>query len=123
MRAIMAEIETAKDEKRDALSKRVALLEPVLGDLSRRYLGSLEKLGALQKEDFIGILRAMQGLTVIIRLIDPPLHEFLPKYESLHVQVTELSWARGKPAVLIHNAHSDEDSASLEKLTTADDAR
>src|SRR5256885_12101289 len=45
MRALKSELETAKDGKRDALSKRIALLEPVLGDLSRRYLGSLEKLG------------------------------------------------------------------------------
>src|SRR5439155_872503 len=119
MRALKSEIETAKDEKRDALSKRVALLEPVLGDLSRRYLGSLEKLGGLQKEDFIGILRAMQGLPVIIRLIDPPLHEFLPKYESLLVQVTKLTLARGNPDVLIHNAHSDEDKAFVEEVTKA----
>ena len=121
MRALKSEIETAKDEKRDALSKRVALLEPVLGDLSRRYLGSLEKLGGLQKEDFIGILRAMQGLPVIIRLIDPPLHEFLPKYESLLVQVTKLTLARGNPDVLIHNAHSDEDKAFVEEVTKAGD--
>src|SRR5213080_1452094 len=121
MRALKSEIETAKDEKRDALSKRVALLEPVLGDLSRRYLGSLEKLGGLQKEDFIGILRAMEGLPVIIRLIDPPLHEFLPKYESLLVQVTKLTLARGNPDVLIHNAHSDEDKAFVEEVTKAGD--
>ncbi len=121
MRALKSELETAKDEKRDALSKRIALLEPVLGDLSRRYLGSLEKLGGLQKKDFIGILRAMQGLPVIIRLIDPPLHEFLPKYESLLVQVTKLSLARGNPDVLMHNAHSDEDKEFVEEVTKAGD--
>jgi len=121
MRALKSELETAKDEKRDALSKRIALLEPVLGDLSRRYLGSLEKLGGLQQKDFIGILRAMQGLPVIIRLIDPPLHEFLPKYESLLVQVTKLSLARGNPDVLMHNAHSDEDKEFVEEVTKAGD--
>src|SRR5438270_428613 len=72
MRALKSELETAREEKRDGISKPIALLDPVLGDLSRRYLGSLEKLGGLQKKDFIGILRAMQGLPVIIRLIDPP---------------------------------------------------
>ncbi len=121
MRALKSELETAKEEKRDALSKRIALLDPALGDLSRRYLGSLEKLGGLQKKDFIGILRAMQGLPVIIRLIDPPLHEFLPKYESLLVQVTKLTLARGNPDVLIHNAHSDEDKAFVEEVTKAGD--
>src|SRR5207247_244233 len=74
-RAIRAEIDTAKEARRSTLERRLATLEPVLEDLSRRYLGSLEKLGRLQKTDFEGILRAMQGLPVIIRLIDPPLHE------------------------------------------------
>src|SRR5205807_3027281 len=63
----------------------------------------------------------MQGLPVIIRLIDPPLHEFLPKYESLLVQVTKLTLARGNPDVLIHNAHSDEDKAFVEEVTKAGD--
>jgi pyruvate,orthophosphate dikinase len=121
MRALKSELETAKDEKRDALVKRVALLEPVLGDLSRRYLGSLEKLGGLQKKDFLGILRAMQGLPVIIRLIDPPLHEFLPKYENLLVQVTKLTLARGSPEVLVRNAHSDEDKEFVEEVKKAGD--
>ena len=38
----------------------------------------LEKLQKLQKSDFIGILKAMEGYKVTIRLLDPPLHEFLP---------------------------------------------
>ncbi|MFN2582533.1 MAG: pyruvate, phosphate dikinase, partial [Candidatus Dormibacteria bacterium] len=41
-----------------------------------------------QRDDFRGILKAMRGLPVIIRLIDPPLHEFLPSYEELLVEVT-----------------------------------
>ncbi|MFN0072875.1 MAG: putative PEP-binding protein, partial [Chloroflexota bacterium] len=41
-----------------------------------------------QRSDFEGILRAMSGRSVIIRLIDPPLHEFLPKYEDLLVDVS-----------------------------------
>ena len=40
---------------------------------------ALAKLKVMQKEDFIGIFKAMEGLPVIIRLLDPPLHEFLPK--------------------------------------------
>ncbi len=53
------------------------------------YLEALEKLLGYQREDFKGLLKAMNGLPVIIRLLDPPLHEFLPKYEDLLVQVTE----------------------------------
>ena len=49
-----------------------------------------------QREDFRGILRAMRGLPVIIRLIDPPLHEFLPSYDDLLVEVTRAE-ALGKP--------------------------
>ena len=119
VRAIKAEIDTAKEDRRSTLGKRLATLEPALEGLSRRYLGSLEKLGRLQKKDFEGILRAMQGLPVIIRLIDPPLHEFLPKYETLLVQVTKLTMAQGNPEVLVRNAHSDEDKEFLEEVRKA----
>jgi pyruvate,orthophosphate dikinase len=50
----------------------------------------LAKLLPIQRGDFNGILRAMQGLPVVIRLIDPPLHEFLPNYDDLIAQTTEL---------------------------------
>ena len=43
----------------------------------------LQKLGALQKSDFLQILKAMEGYPVTIRLLDPPLHEFLPNPEEL----------------------------------------
>jgi pyruvate,orthophosphate dikinase len=43
----------------------------------------LEKLGELQKSDFLQILKAMEGYYVTIRLLDPPLHEFLPNPEEL----------------------------------------
>lgn len=50
----------------------------------------LDQLLPIQREDFVGILDAMNGLPVIIRLIDPPLHEFLPPYEEILIQVTKL---------------------------------
>ncbi len=50
----------------------------------------LAQLLPFQRSDFEGIFRVMDGLPVIIRLIDPPLHEFLPKYEDLLVEVTGL---------------------------------
>jgi pyruvate, orthophosphate dikinase len=56
----------------------------------------LAKLLPFQREDFRGILAAMRGLPVIIRLIDPPLHEFLPSLEELLVEVTRAE-ALGKP--------------------------
>jgi len=60
----------------------------------------LDQLLPIQREDFIGILEAMEGLPVVIRLIDPPLHEFLPSYEELLVKVTELRVRGDDPAKL-----------------------
>ena len=50
----------------------------------------LKKLGELQKSDFIEILQAMEGYEVTIRLLDPPLHEFLPNPEELAERVHKL---------------------------------
>jgi pyruvate,orthophosphate dikinase len=50
----------------------------------------LTKLLEFQRQDFYGILKAMAPLPVTIRLLDPPLHEFLPHRESLMVEIVEL---------------------------------
>jgi pyruvate,orthophosphate dikinase len=50
----------------------------------------LDQLLPLQKQDFIGLYREMQGYPVTIRLLDPPLHEFLPKREDLMVEIAQL---------------------------------
>jgi len=50
----------------------------------------LSKIGPMQKGDFKEILRVMKGKPVTIRLIDPPLHEFLPKLEDLLVEVATM---------------------------------
>ena len=50
----------------------------------------LEKLLPVQKGDFLGILKVMEGLPVIIRLLDPPLHEFLPNLEDTLIEVNTL---------------------------------
>lgn len=62
----------------------------ILAETLEERQAALDKLLPIQKEDFKGIFRVMEGLPVIIRLIDPPLHEFLPKYEELVAEVTEL---------------------------------
>jgi pyruvate,orthophosphate dikinase len=54
-----------------------------------RFDGAMAKLEKLQQGDFEGIFRAMDGLPVVIRLIDPPLHEFLPNLEEQLVKVTK----------------------------------
>jgi pyruvate, orthophosphate dikinase len=51
---------------------------------------ALDELLPMQQDDFEGILEVMQGLPVTIRLLDPPLHEFLPDKEELLVEITKL---------------------------------
>jgi pyruvate,orthophosphate dikinase len=68
------------------LGDRVQLLQEVLltDDPSARE-AARQRLHDLQVEDFVGLLRAMDGLPVTIRLLDPPLHEFLPDHDELLV--------------------------------------
>jgi pyruvate, orthophosphate dikinase len=56
---------------------------------------ALARLLPFQRDDFVGILLAMEGLPVTIRLLDPPLHEFLPSLEQLLVETTELRLTKG----------------------------
>jgi pyruvate, orthophosphate dikinase len=51
---------------------------------------ALAQLLPIQRQDFVGLFRAMDGLPVTIRLIDPPLHEFLPSHDDLLKEVTEM---------------------------------
>ncbi len=68
----------------------------ILSDTPQARAQALAKLLPFQREDFAGILEAMQGCPVTIRLLDPPLHEFLPSLESLLVETTELRIAHGE---------------------------
>jgi pyruvate,orthophosphate dikinase len=74
---------------------------------------ALAQLLPYQREDFLGILEAMQGLPVIIRLIDPPLHEFLPNHDELLEQVTRLRALRKSPKKL---ARAEKMLAAVEQL-------
>ena len=57
---------------------------------AQAYFGALKTILPLQRSDFSGLFEAMTGLPVIIRLIDPPLHEFLPSLEDLLTEVATL---------------------------------
>jgi pyruvate,orthophosphate dikinase len=57
---------------------------------------ALEKLLPMQQEDFYGILKAMDGLPTTIRLLDPPLHEFLPNIEDLSLEIMKLKLTGGE---------------------------
>jgi pyruvate,orthophosphate dikinase len=59
----------------------------ILADSDTERDAALAELLPLQREDFIGIFEAMDGLPVTVRLIDPPLHEFLPNLTDLSVEI------------------------------------
>jgi pyruvate,orthophosphate dikinase len=56
---------------------------------------ALQKLLPMQRKDFAGLFAAMDGFPVVIRTLDPPLHEFLPKREDLMVDIARLPHAGG----------------------------
>jgi pyruvate,orthophosphate dikinase len=62
----------------------------ILADDAAERQEALDKLQPLQREDFYGLFKAMDGYPVIIRLLDPPLHEFLPDREELMNDLAEL---------------------------------
>ncbi len=66
----------------------------------KAYKQSLENILPFQKQDFVGIFEAMDGFPVIVRLIDPPMHEFLPPREELLREVTELRCTNENPEEL-----------------------
>jgi pyruvate,orthophosphate dikinase len=72
----------------------------ILSKTEEEQREALDKLLPFQRSDFDGLFRAMDGLPVIVRLIDPPLHEFLPSHEDLLVEVTELRIKGDDPAEL-----------------------
>jgi pyruvate,orthophosphate dikinase len=67
--------------------RRTIVERVILGRTPSEREAALAELLPLQREDFGGILEAMDGLPVVIRLLDPPLHEFLPDVTSLSVRV------------------------------------
>jgi pyruvate,orthophosphate dikinase len=58
----------------------------ILADTEEEETAALEELREAQKQDFISILEAMDGLPVTVRLLDPPLHEFLPSISELEIK-------------------------------------
>jgi pyruvate,orthophosphate dikinase len=85
------------DKRRAEIEAEVASLEQQISTSPavKAYRDALATLLPSQRSDFLGLFEAMDGYPVIIRLIDPPLHEFLPSLEELLVEVTEMR-ARGE---------------------------
>ena len=70
----------------------------ILANSKEERVSALDLLLPIQENDFYGILKAMDGCEVTIRLLDPPLHEFLPGIESLIVEITTLRLTNGDAA-------------------------
>ncbi len=92
-------LETGKEEGQAIKEERRAEVAVLLEEARKKvesseavkaYREALDFLLPFQRSDFYGLFEAMDGYPVIIRLIDPPLHEFLPSLEDLLVKVTEL---------------------------------
>lgn len=88
-------------EERLAIVQAMILAEPGSAEEQRE----LDKLLPFQHDDFYGILRAMEGLPVIIRLLDPPLHEFMPEHEGLALKAAGLRLMGDRPNELARVEH------------------
>ena len=78
-------------------SDRIGLfVDMIMAENTEARKAVLQKLGELQKSDFIEILKAMEGYPVTIRLLDPPLHEFLPNPEELSERIRKLESQNSK---------------------------
>jgi len=95
-----AEIAEAAPAQRANLESHLTELERELGPDNQEFESALQALLPIQRGDFKGILRAMEGLPVVIRLLDPPLHEFLPDHEEILLEVTELRRVGAPPSEL-----------------------
>ncbi|HOK57147.1 MAG TPA: pyruvate, phosphate dikinase [bacterium] len=73
------------------------VVEMIMAETEENRRKALDKLLPFQKEDFIGLFREMEGYPVIIRTLDPPLHEFLPKREELMVEIALMKERKEDP--------------------------
>jgi len=75
--------------------ERVALVrEMIMADTLAERMKALDKLLPMQKKDFKSLLKAMKGKPVQIRLLDPPLHEFMPREVDVVTEIFELEKAK-----------------------------
>jgi pyruvate,orthophosphate dikinase len=82
-----------------------AMREMILADGVGAREKALDKLLPLQRGDFVGIFREMAGFPVTIRLLDPPLHEFLPNVDELLSELAELKMALKQAKTMVEMDH------------------
>ena len=101
--AIVKELAEATGRHKETLEAKLAEFDKEHMPVWNRYQELLAKLLEFQRGDFRGILEAMQGCWTIIRLIDPPLHEFLPKHGPLFEDVVRLRTLKDVDTKGFHN--------------------
>jgi pyruvate,orthophosphate dikinase len=83
LNALEADLEKGVSPKKKAeITETIRKLKKAIEEPRQLYLGGLKELLKVQRKDFEGIFKAMDGLPVTIRTLDPPLHEFLPHTEK-----------------------------------------
>jgi pyruvate,orthophosphate dikinase len=109
---VMANADTPKDAQRarnfgamgiglcrtermfNATDRLPIVQDMILADTPEERQAALDRLFPIQRDDFKGIFKAMAGLPVTVRLLDPPLHEFLPTAAQLEVEISHLHHLR-----------------------------
>jgi pyruvate,orthophosphate dikinase len=89
--------------------------EMIMARTNTERESALDRLLPLQRDDFEGLFRAMDGLPVVVRLLDPPLHEFLPDHNELMRELAELKLK------LQHLATLREIDSTLEEIRAKQD--
>jgi pyruvate,orthophosphate dikinase len=79
----------------------------ILADNEKDRRKALNKLLPMQRDDFDGVFRAMDGFPVTIRTLDPPLHEFLPRREDLMVDIATFQYADAKEKKALVSKYRD----------------
>jgi pyruvate, orthophosphate dikinase len=94
-----------------------AVRRMIFAETDEEEAAAYDRLAPLQRDDFVGIFRAMDGLPVTVRLLDPPLHEFLPNQVDLAVEVA-LAEERGVDVVELRDERIplDEARRTLQKV-------
>ncbi len=83
------------------LGERLPIVQRmILASSEEEEAAALKELLEVQRQDFLGLFQAMDGLPVTIRLLDPPLHEFLPSSKELELEILRLEQAGADPQLV-----------------------
>jgi pyruvate,orthophosphate dikinase len=99
------------------LGERLSIVRNIiLADSEQGRQDALQRLKQMQTDDFEGLLEAMDGLPVIVRLLDPPLHEFLPSRLELERQISDLENRIGSIQFRLREDSDDDGAGDAEIL-------